>query len=201
MGCMYPGSIRTESIESIEHAYQDCSFQATNIDEHGNEVSRGELQITDDNLIYFKPSKFPTRWPIDCIRRYGCMHDGEKFVFEVGRKCSTGEAIYAFRLNQNAQELVLKLSEKIEKLSNSHRLQGSSSIYNEGGGQDQNNNHRGICRVRKQLRDASTITDHSTHQDSKEVSDPRPLSYAMIDFDTTKALNESAQAHAANRDR
>lgn len=29
--------------------------------------------------------------------------------------------------------------------------------------------------------------------------DPQPLSYVLIDHDTTKALNESAQAHAASR--
>lgn len=33
------------------------------------------------------------------------------------------------------------------------------------------------------------------------IGEVRLPSYVLIDFDTTKALNESAQAHAANRDK
>lgn len=47
-------------------------------------------------------------------------------------------------------------------------------------------------------KDASTSTDNPQN-DVRLLADPRPLSYTLIDFDTTKALTESAQAHAANR--
>ena len=100
MGCMYPGSIRTDSIDSMDHDYPDCRFQVANIDERGNEVSRGELHLTDRDLMYFRPSRFPTRWPIGYIRRYGCSEEGNKFIFEAGRRCQTGEAIFAFRLSR-----------------------------------------------------------------------------------------------------
>lgn len=181
MGCMYPGSIRTESIESMEHCYPDFRFQAANIDEQGNVVSQGELQITDGDLIYFKPSKFPTRWPLDCIRRYGCMDHGEKFVFEAGRKCSTGQAIYAFRLSR-AADLVERLKEKIDKLS-------QNNIPRSLHGEQMDSN-------RQRRRDASTSTDNQINKDldDRGSADPKPLSYALIDFNTTKALTESAQA-------
>jgi hypothetical protein len=204
--CMYPDIIRTESIESMEH---DCRFHAANIDEQGNEISRGELQITNDDLIYFKPSKFPTRWPLNCIRRYGCINDGQKFVFEVGRKCETGQAIYAFRLSRGS-ELVEKLNEKIENQISSANASAQS---------DENNNNITNNVSRKLLSCASSSlrrndtsqsnssSAHRCHRDSRDVPvqvgdkdvDPRPLSYSFIDFETTKALNESAQAHQANR--
>lgn len=47
-------------------------------------------------------------------------------------------------------------------------------------------------------RDASTSTENPQNH-VRTLTDPRPLSYTLIDFDTTKALTESAQAHAANR--
>ncbi|XP_063707764.1 fibroblast growth factor receptor substrate 2-like, partial [Culicoides brevitarsis] len=37
----------------------------------------------------------PVMWPLKCLRRYGC--DSDMFSFESGRRCATGEGIYAFR--------------------------------------------------------------------------------------------------------
>lgn len=166
MGCMYPGSIRTESIESMDSMDSGYRFQVTNVDQDKNEVSRGELQLTDKDLIYFKPGKFPTRWPINSIRRYGWSEKMNLFSFEAGRRCPSGEAMYAFRLSRGA-DLLNRLKE----------LEGSSK--------------ESQPRI-DQLNPLMT--------DGREGADPRPLSYALIDFDTTKALNESAQAHAANRE-
>lgn len=198
MGCMYPGSIRTESIESMEHCYPDCRFQASNIDEQDNEISRGELQITENDLIYFRPSKHPTRWPLDCIRRYGCTDHGDRFVFEVGRKCSTGQAIFAFRLSRGA-ELVQVLKEKIDKSSTMEPIPKPASMSCGAGVCGGGSHQADLNRQRK--KDASTSTDNQINRslEDRGSSDPKPLSYALIDFDTTKALTESAQAHAASR--
>lgn len=198
MGCMYPDIIRTESIESMEH---DCRFQAANIDERGNEISRGELQITNDDLIYFKPSKFPTRWPLNYIRRYGCIDESQKFVFEVGRKCSTGQAIFAFRLSRG-NELAEKLNEKIESklLASQNENTTTAAASLAGSCYIQRN----PCAILQRKKDAGTSND-CRHMagltTSDQAVDPRPLSYALIDFETTKALNDSAQAHAATRAR
>lgn len=81
-------------------------------------MSRGEIHLTDDHLFYFRPGKFPIQWPIRYIRRYGCNESGEIFSFETGRQSTTGQAIYAFHL-ANAQDLVNRLKEKIEKNANS----------------------------------------------------------------------------------
>lgn len=178
MGCMYPGSIRTESIESIDD-HSGYRFQVTNVDQDKNEVSRGELQLTDKDLIYFKPGKFPTRWPINSIRRYGWSEKMNLFSFEAGRRCPSGEAMYAFRLSRGA-ELFIRLKE-LERTSSETqtRIDASTSTDNQ------------MINV-----------DHINPlmMEGQEGADPRPLSYALIDFDTTKALNESAQAHAASRE-
>ena len=176
----------------MEHGYPDCIFQAANIDERDNEVSRGFLQITESDLMYFKPSKHPTRWPLDCIRRYGCTDHGEKFVFEAGRKCSTGHAIYAFRLTRGT-ELVEKLREKIDKLSiTNNNIPKSPQAH-----PDQAPTPADSTKLKR--KDASTSTSDNQVRVEQEAADPKPLSYALIDFHTTKALNESAQAHAASR--
>lgn len=200
---MYPGSIRTESIESIDADFRQSGFPASNIDGHGEEISQGELQITDDNLIYFKPSKFPTRWPLDCIRRYGYLPNEQKFVFEAGRKCSTGQGIYAFRLSHNhIQEFVFKLREKIEKLSaNNNKSRINNLTAYDNNVETNNNDNDAINRTIRQQKDASTTTEPTSNYDLRASADPHPIPYTMIDFETTKALNELAQAHAANRDR
>lgn len=209
---MYPDIIRTESIESMEH---DCRFHAANIDEQGNEISRGELQITNEDLIYFKPSKFPTRWPLNCIRRYGCINDGQKFVFEVGRKCETGQAIYAFSLARGS-ELIEKLNEKIENQVSTSSTSTQSDENNNNSTSVNNVSRRLLsCASSSQRRgetghDSSSSGGHHRNHNKDQNStvpvpvgdrntDPRPLSYSFIDFETTKALNESAQAHQANR--
>ena len=200
MGCMYPGSIRTESIESFEHDSQTYSFAADNLNEHGGLVSRGELQLKEDSLIYFTHGKFPTKWFLDWIRRYGCLKDGsDKFAFELGRKCPTGGAVYAFQLDQDAQELVRLITERIERRSPVDIGRQRSSLD----GRLSNpvfHDRVSDTHDRSQLRSASTLT-RTTADESKELADPRPLSYVMIDFDTTKALTDVAQSHAATRDR
>ena len=121
-------------------------------------------------MIYFRPSRFPTRWPIGYIRRYGCSEERGIFLFEAGRRCPTGEAIFAFRLSRGP-ELVERLKELIEKTPPAFSEAQSSNVYKFG----------------------------PPSLDDQDGADPRPLSYALIDFDTTKALNESAKAHAASR--
>lgn len=214
MGCMYPGSIRTESIESMEHDYPNSRyqvsmrkgltsiitnneliqahlFQVTNINEEGRETSKGELQLTDKDLIYFIPGKFPTCWRIDCIRRYGCTETGDIFVFESGRSSTTGEATFAFRINRGP-ELVTKLKEKI--MNEDVRTKGILSSVKANHSHDEPSRTNGLT-------DGEVVGHPSVQKRTDRLVGSRPLSYVLIDFDTTKALNDSAQAHAANRDK
>lgn len=108
----------------------------------------------------------------------------------------------------------------IQHSQSDHRMPNTPPIAQNNNNNNNNNNscHRKVPHLvqncstelaKLKKRDASTSTetrpldqpaDLITMSDNPEdANDPRPLSYALIDFDTTKALNESAQAHAASR--
>ncbi|XP_047344921.1 fibroblast growth factor receptor substrate 3 isoform X3 [Vespa velutina] len=75
-------------------------FQVINVDDLGNLVTPGRLEITDTDIILYQRGKQPIKWPLRCLRRYG--HDAEIFSFESGRRCSTGPGIYAFKCHRAA---------------------------------------------------------------------------------------------------
>lgn len=143
-------------------------------------------------------------------------------MFEAGRRCPTGEAIFAFRLSRGAD--LVRLLENIKKSPsdspNEHHYRDDDFLLNcrlsrlnspQQSDRFFNNQHvpqsmhgEGHEITKQRKKDASTSTDNQAidHPNSLingDPEDPRPLSYVMIDFDTTKALNESAQAHAASR--
>lgn len=174
------------------------------------------------DLIYYRPGKIPIRWPLNSLRRYGTDHD-TVFIFEAGRS-SPMQGIFAFRLNRSVElnKLANRVKEMLQKLSS------SSNEINHSMKHDQNEpdiintqyipeeltpqNNETLAQAfssrhqqEQRKRDASTSTDgHAINLFSSipvdtRNADPKPLSYVLIDFDTTKALNESAQAHAASR--
>ncbi|XP_043497278.1 fibroblast growth factor receptor substrate 2 isoform X1 [Polistes fuscatus] len=92
MGCI-------NSRADINDLYPNI-FQVINVDDFGNLVTQGRLEITDTDIILYQRDKQPIKWPLKCLRRYG--HDAEIFSFESGRRCSTGPGIYAFKCRQAA---------------------------------------------------------------------------------------------------
>lgn len=71
----------------------------------------GQLGITRFELTLYRKGKDPTTWPIKCLRRYG--YDADLFTFEAGRRCTTGEGIYAFRCHR-AESLFQTLQSYIQ---------------------------------------------------------------------------------------
>lgn len=71
----------------------------------------GQLGITRFELVLYRKGKDPTTWPIKCLRRYG--YDADLFTFEAGRRCTTGEGIYAFRCHR-AESLFQTLQSYIQ---------------------------------------------------------------------------------------
>uniref|UniRef100_A0A336M7I2 CSON010648 protein n=1 Tax=Culicoides sonorensis TaxID=179676 RepID=A0A336M7I2_CULSO len=55
----------------------------------------GQIELTATELILHRKGRESTYWPLKCLRKYG--HDSDMFSFESGRRCATGEGIYAFR--------------------------------------------------------------------------------------------------------
>ncbi|XP_050458915.1 fibroblast growth factor receptor substrate 3 isoform X2 [Cataglyphis hispanica] len=90
-------------------------FQVTNVNDQGKPIARGRLEITEIDIIFHQNSKQPTIWPLRCLRRYG--YDSELFSFESGRRCPTGEGIYAFKCKK-ARDLFNLVQMKIQVSKN-----------------------------------------------------------------------------------
>ncbi|KFB46608.1 hypothetical protein ZHAS_00014649 [Anopheles sinensis] len=87
MGCI-------NSKKDIKDVHSNI-FHVINIDNDGTELWSGKLEVTRLELTLFRKGKEPTKWPLKCLRRYG--YNVDQFSFEAGRRCTTGEGIYAFR--------------------------------------------------------------------------------------------------------
>ncbi|KAL3268240.1 hypothetical protein HHI36_007364 [Cryptolaemus montrouzieri] len=70
-------------------------FQVTNVNDNRELMSPGQLEITESELIFHQKGRTPLVWPLRTLRKYG--FDQEIFTFECGRRCPTGEGIYAFQ--------------------------------------------------------------------------------------------------------
>lgn len=87
-------------------------FQVMNVDDDGNFISPGRLEVTEVDIILYQRGKQPIKWPLRCLRRYGYDLEG-LFSFESGRRCSTGPGIYAFKCRR-AEELFNLVQTKIQ---------------------------------------------------------------------------------------
>lgn len=86
-------------------------FRVINVDESGNGLWTGQLEVTDLELILYRRGRDATKWPLRSLRRYG--FDKEIFSFESGRRCNTGQGIYAFKCRR-ADQLFATLQEYIQ---------------------------------------------------------------------------------------
>lgn len=90
-------------------------FQVMNVNDQHKPIARGCLEITDIDIIFHQDGKQPTKWPLRCLRRYG--FDSEIFSFESGRRCHTGEGIYAFKCKK-ARNLFNLVQIKVQVCAN-----------------------------------------------------------------------------------
>ncbi|XP_027016684.1 fibroblast growth factor receptor substrate 2b [Tachysurus fulvidraco] len=80
--------------ESIPDNHQS-KFKVVNVDDDGNELGAGIMELTEDELVLRTQKCDAVRWPYLCLRRYG--YDSNLFSFESGRRCQTGQGIFAFK--------------------------------------------------------------------------------------------------------
>lgn len=62
------------------------------MDDEGNELGSGTMELTQTELILHTRKRDAIRWPYLCLRRYG--YDSNLFSFESGRRCQTGQGKY-----------------------------------------------------------------------------------------------------------
>eukprot|EP00118_Oscarella_pearsei_P025677 m.308574 g.308574 ORF g.308574 m.308574 type:complete len:336 (+) comp44274_c0_seq1:209-1216(+) len=84
-------------------------FSVKNLDDQNRVVGEGELEVTETLLILHSQgaASKPIQWPLKFLRRYG--YDENLFSFEAGRRCPTGEGIYAF--STRSAEQIFRLVE------------------------------------------------------------------------------------------
>ncbi|XP_016314896.1 fibroblast growth factor receptor substrate 2-like [Sinocyclocheilus anshuiensis] len=87
--------------ESIPDNHQS-KFKVVNVDDDGNELGAGIMELTEDELVLRTRKCDAVKWPYLCLRRYG--YDSNLFSFECGRRCQTGQGIFAFKCSR-AEEI------------------------------------------------------------------------------------------------
>uniref|UniRef100_A0A672TBK4 Fibroblast growth factor receptor substrate 2-like n=2 Tax=Sinocyclocheilus grahami TaxID=75366 RepID=A0A672TBK4_SINGR len=70
-------------------------YTVINVDDDGNELGSGVMELTEEELILHTRKRDTVKWPYLCLRRYG--YDSNLFSFESGRRCQTGQGIFAFK--------------------------------------------------------------------------------------------------------
>uniref|UniRef100_G3N9G3 Fibroblast growth factor receptor substrate 3 n=1 Tax=Gasterosteus aculeatus TaxID=69293 RepID=G3N9G3_GASAC len=100
--CLYRDPIRDNHL---------TKFKVTNVDDEGNELGSGIMELTQTELILHTRKRDAIRWPYLCLRRYG--YDSNLFSFESGRRCQTGQGIFAFKCSR-AEEIFNLLQELMQ---------------------------------------------------------------------------------------
>ncbi|XP_044529013.1 fibroblast growth factor receptor substrate 3 [Gracilinanus agilis] len=93
LGCLYRDSIPNN---------HPTKFKVINVDDEGMELGSGVMELTQRELVLHLHRRDAVRWPYLCLRRYG--FDSNLFSFESGRRCQTGQGIFAFKCSR-AEEL------------------------------------------------------------------------------------------------
>ncbi|NWU84186.1 FRS3 factor, partial [Onychorhynchus coronatus] len=86
-------------------------FKVTNVDDEGHELGSGIMELTQRELILHTHKRDAVRWPFLCLRRYG--YDSNLFSFESGRRCHTGQGIFAFKCSR-AEEIFSLLQDLMQ---------------------------------------------------------------------------------------
>lgn len=107
-------------------------FRVKNLDDQNRVVGEGELEVTATHLVLHQNDE-PIKWPLKFLRRYG--YDENLFSFEAGRRCPTGEGIYAFS-TRGAEQIFRLVETNIKKRKSSDDDGVGSGSGGGGGGGD-----------------------------------------------------------------
>ncbi|XP_065837667.1 uncharacterized protein [Oscarella lobularis] len=166
-------------------------FRVKNLDDQNRVVGEGELEVTATHLVLHQNDE-PIKWPLKFLRRYG--YDENLFSFEAGRRCPTGEGIYAFS-TRGAEQIFRLVETNIKKRKSSDDDDGVGSGGGGGGGGE---GADGV--VSPALPDKTDSPDGIGPQAGKGPEESRGLSYAVLDLPTSKQW-PIAQVEASSSDK
>ncbi len=119
-------------------SYASNLFNVYNVDARLFKHAKGKIQITNSSLLLTYENNHgqqgPILWPLNGIRRYGFHKD--IFLFECGRKCASGEGLFAFkcrkakRLNDAIHKAVVNNPTQICNLKDNLSLSKKSTRVN-----------------------------------------------------------------------
>lgn len=101
----------------MEATLPHSKFEAWNVNDANELLSLGVLEVSPIELIHTvkaRGSSRKTSWPLIHLRSVGCS--GTTFCFEAGRRCSTGEGLFAFRCSR-APELLQTVTSMLQSNS------------------------------------------------------------------------------------
>uniref|UniRef100_A0A087YJS0 Fibroblast growth factor receptor substrate 3 n=1 Tax=Poecilia formosa TaxID=48698 RepID=A0A087YJS0_POEFO len=108
--CLYRDPIRDNHLTKFKvSVLKLLALHQTN--DEGNELGSGIMELTQTELILHTRKRDAIRWPYLCLRRYG--YDSNLFSFESGRRCQTGQGIFAFKCSR-AEEIFNLLQELMQ---------------------------------------------------------------------------------------
>lgn len=93
------------------------------MDDDGNELGSGIMELTDTELILYTRKRDSVKWHYLCLRRYG--YDSNLFSFESGRRCQTGQGMWKHCI-ESFLGIYLMLEETFQSFGKSYK--GCSSI-------------------------------------------------------------------------
>ncbi|XP_026723735.1 fibroblast growth factor receptor substrate 2 isoform X1 [Athene cunicularia] len=93
--------------ESVPDNHRN-KFKVINVDDDGNELGSGIMELTDTELILYTRKRDSVKWHYLCLRRYG--YDSNLFSFESGRRCQTGQVwnVWNLIINKAGQSSLSK---------------------------------------------------------------------------------------------
>ncbi|CAJ0963969.1 unnamed protein product [Ranitomeya imitator] len=108
-------AVETDSQKIIQPSSKKLYISSvTNVDDEGTELGSGIMELTQTELVLHTRKRDAVRWPYLCLRRYG--YDSNLFSFESGRRCQTGQGIFAFKCSR-AEEIFNLLQELMQRNS------------------------------------------------------------------------------------
>lgn len=202
-------------------SYTSSFFDVYNVDARLFKHSKGQIQVTNYNLILYQKSLDTIeqiKWPLNGVRRYGYYKD--IFLFESGRKCPTGEGLFAFkcnkakRLNDTLHKVILNNATNLcninpncfSSANDSNAMSVASTLNTTTTTQVSKNNENGLPKHKNQSNSTNKIQDSNTNNaTNKQPPTENSLMYqnSVIFNDTTmnttqQKTNETSTPYYVN---